>query len=465
MSLAVLANILIMVGLIYLLYRFQKQYMPFTRRVFIALGMGIGYGVCLQLFYGYPSATLTESISWFNIVGNGYVGLLKMIVVPLVMVSVISAILKLKGAGTLGRISGWILALLMITVSIAAVIGILAALGFGLTAESITTGVRETARGEQLLSTMTRVENISIPNMLVSLIPANPFLDMTGARSTSIIGVVIFSAFIGVAVLGLHRKQPEVASHFEKTVEVAHAIVMRIVTMVLRLTPFGILALITKVVAGSDVTDILQLIQFVIASYAALIAVFVVHLIMVTLVGASPVQFVKKILPVLTFAFTSRSSAGTMPLTIQTLTQRLGVSEGVSNFAASFGTTIGQNGCAGIYPAMLAVMIAPTVGIDPTSLSFIGTLIVTIAIGSFGVAGVGGGATFAALIVLSALGLPVELAGLLISIEPLIDMGRTAVNVSGAITTGFVGGRAMGEVDMKTFNSNDSFELDMDAVS
>ncbi|MFK0572836.1 L-cystine transporter [Endozoicomonas sp.] len=465
MSLAVLANLFIMMGLLCVLYRFQKQYMPFTRRVFIALGMGVGFGACLQLFYGYPSETLTESISWFNIVGSGYVALLKMIIVPLVMVSVISAILKLKGAGTLGRISGWILALLMITVTISAVIGILAALGFGLTAEAITSGVRETARGEHLISTAAHMQDLSIPGMLVSLIPANPFLDMTGARSTSIIGVVIFSAFIGVAVLGLHRKQPEIAGSFERAVEVAHAIVMRIVTMVLRMTPFGILALMTKVVAGSNFTDILQLIQFVIASYAALIAVFVVHLIMVTMVGASPIQYIKKILPVLTFAFTSRSSAGTMPLTIQTLTQRLGVSEGVANFAASFGTTIGQNGCAGIYPAMLAVMIAPTVGIDPTSLSFIGTLIITIAIGSFGVAGVGGGATFAALIVLSALGLPVELAGLLISIEPLIDMGRTAVNVSGAITTGFVGGRVMGEVDMDTFNSNDSLDLDMDTVS
>ncbi|WP_067516155.1 L-cystine transporter [Endozoicomonas ascidiicola] len=465
MSLAVLVNISIMVGLLYVLYHFQKKYMPFTRRVFIALGMGVAYGACLQVFYGFPSETLTESIGWFNIIGNGYVGLLKMIVVPLVMVSVISAILKLKGAGALGRISGWILALLMITVSIAAVIGIVAALGFGLSAEAITTGAREAARGEQLLTTVARVENLSIPGMLVSLIPANPFLDMTGARSTSIIGVVIFSAFIGVAVLGLHRKEAVIAGKFESFVEVAHAIVMRMVTLVLRLTPFGILALMTKVVAGSNISDILQLIQFVIASYTALIAVFVVHLIMVTMVGASPVQFIRKILPALTFAFTSRSSAGTMPLTIQTLTQRLGVSEGVSNFAASFGTTIGQNGCAGIYPAMLAVMIAPTVGVDPTSFSFIGTLIVTIAIGSFGVAGVGGGATFAALIVLSALGLPVELAGLLISIEPLIDMGRTAVNVSGAITTGFVGGRAMGEVNMDTFNSNDSPELDMDTVS
>lgn len=465
MSFAVLANIAIMVGLILVLFRFQKQYMPFTRRVFIALGMGVAYGTCLQFIYGSESAVTTESINWFNIVGNGYVGLLKMIIVPLVMVSVISSILKLKGAGSLGRITGWVLGLLMITVSIAALIGVVSALGFGLNAESLVSGAREAARGEQLLARVGTAESLSIPSMLISLIPSNPFLDMTGARSTSIIGVVIFSSFIGVSALGLHRKKPEIFASFEHFMNVAQALVMRMVTLVLRLTPFGILALMTKVVAGSNVQDIMQLIQFVLASYVALAAVFIMHLIMVAMAGGSPKQYLKKVWPVLTFAFSSRSSAGTLPLTIQTMTKRLGISDGVANFAASFGTTIGQNGCAGIYPAMLAVMIAPSVGIDPTSIGFIATLIVTIAIGSFGVAGVGGGATFAALIVLSALGLPVELAGLLISVEPLIDMGRTAVNVSGAIATGYVSGRAMGEVDTDALKSDDTFELDMESVA
>ena len=465
MSFAVIANLAIMVGLILVLYRFQKQFMPFTRRVFIALGMGVAFGTCLQFIYGSESVITSESISWFNIVGNGYVSLLKMIIVPLVMVSVISSILKLKGAGSLGRITGWVLGLLMITVSIAALIGVISALGFGLNAESLMSGAREAARGEQLLARVGTAESLSIPGMLISLIPSNPFLDMTGARSTSIIGVVIFSSFIGISALGLHRKKPEIFNSFEGFMDVAQALVMRMVTLVLRLTPFGILALMTKVVAGSNVQDIMQLIQFVLASYAALAAVFVMHLLMVMMVGGSPKQYLKKVWPVLTFAFSSRSSAGTLPLTIQTMTKRLGISDGVANFAASFGTTIGQNGCAGIYPAMLAVMIAPSVGIDPTSFSFIATLIVTIAIGSFGVAGVGGGATFAALIVLSALGLPVELAGLLISVEPLIDMGRTAVNVSGAIATGYVSGRVMGEVDTDALKSDDTFELDMETVA
>lgn len=115
--------------------------------------------------------------------------------------------------------------------------------------------------------------------------------------------------------------------------------------------------------------------------------------------------------------------------------------------------SIGQNGCAGVYPAMLAVMIAPTVG-QPIDAQFIVTLIAIVAISSFGVAGVGGGATFAAILVLSALNLPIALAGLLISVEPLIDMGRTAVNVSGAMTAGVTTAKITGEIDLETYNDS-----------
>jgi hypothetical protein len=127
-------------------------------------------------------------------------------------------------------------------------------------------------------------------------------------------------------------------------------------------------------------------------------------------------------------------------------------SEGIANFAGSFGLSIGQNGCAGIYPAMLATMIAPTAGIDPFTPSFIFTLIAVVAISSFGVAGVGGGATFAALLVLSAMDLPVGLAGLLISVEPLIDMGRTALNVSGSMVAGILTSRVTKELDTTLYN-------------
>ena len=200
--------------------------------------------------------------------------------------------------------------------------------------------------------------------------------------------------------------------------------------------------------------------SFVLASYCAILIMFAIHLALITGVGLNPIRYVRKIMPVLVFAFTSRTSVGAIPMNVQTQTQRLGTPDGIANFAASFGSTIGQNGCAGIYPAMLAVMIAPTVGIDPFTPGFIAQLIFIVTIGSVGVAGVGGGATFAALIVLSAMDLPVALAGLLISVEPLIDMGRTALNVSGSITAGTVTSRILGETDMRIFNSEVEPEWD-----
>ena len=211
--------------------------------------------------------------------------------------------------------------------------------------------------------------------------------------------------------------------------------VMKLVRLVMQLTPYGVLALMTKVVAGSNLQDIIKLGSFVVASYLGLGIMFVVHGILLGVNGVSPLKYFRKVWPVLTFAFTSRSSAASIPLNVEAQTRRPGVPESIAS-SASFGATIGQNGCAGLYPAMLAVMVAPTVGINPLDPVWIATLVGIVTISSAGVAGVGGGATFAALIVLPALGLPVTLVALLISVEPLIDMGRTALNVSGSMTAG-----------------------------
>jgi L-cystine uptake protein TcyP (sodium:dicarboxylate symporter family) len=391
------------------------------------------------------------------------VGLLQMIIMPLIMVSIVGAILKLKDATSLGKISVLTITTLLLTTMVAAAIGILMAQLFGLTAVGLTASAAEVARGEYMQGHLAAAKAISLPSMILSFIPSNPFLDLTGARDTSTIAVVIFSMFIGIAATGIADKQPEMFASFSHFVKVAHAIVMRIVSLVLRLTPYGVFALMAKVVAGSSMASIMKLITFVLASYSALLLMFCVHLLIVTGVGLNAARYVARILPVLVFAFTSRTSAGSIPLSVQTQTTRLGTPEGIANFAASFGAVMGQNGCAGIYPAMLAVMIAPTVGIDPMTVSFIAPLIAIIVIGSIGIAGVGGGATFAALIVLSAMDLPVALAGLLISIEPLIDMGRTALNVSGSITAGTVTSRLMGQTDLAIFNSATMADLDREA--
>ncbi|MFD2762223.1 L-cystine transporter [Lentibacillus juripiscarius] len=454
----IILNVAVLVVLIGILIRMQQKHYSFSKRVFAGLGIGIVVGAILQAIYGTGSDVLTQTTEWYNIVGRGYVQLLMMIVVPLVMVSIIQSIINLEKSSDLGKMSGWIIGFLVSTAMVAALVGIGSAAVFDLNASEIEAGQEEQDRGSMMESRLGDVEDMSTPEKILSFIPSNIFQDMTQDRPTSVIAIVIFSMIVGIAVLGLRRKKPEEAERFTKGINTIFAVVMRIVTLILRLTPFGILALMATTVANTDIAGIIELGKFVIASYAALIIMFIIHLVLVGVFGLNPMTYLKKVLPVLTFAFTSRSSAGTIPLNIQAQKNALGVDQGIANMSASFGATIGQNGCAGIYPAMLAVMIAPSVGIDPLTPGFILQLILIIGISSFGVAGVGGGATFAALIVLSSMGLPVALAGLLISIEALIDMGRTALNVNDAMLTGTLTSRVMKKLNLKTFNDKTAIE-------
>lgn len=452
-TLLLILNIVGLLLLVGILYTMHRKKVSFSKRVFTGLGLGIAYGLILHFAYGTDSAVLKESIPWFNLIGTGYVKLLQMIVMPLVFISILGAFTKITIGKNFGKMAGLILGLLIGTTAIAAVIGISATLLFGLDASEIVQGEAELARGASIEERSAGIADRTLPDQLIDLLPANPFLDFTGARPTSTIGVVIFAAFLGFAYLTLTRKDEKNAATVKKGIEAIYSLIMGVVKIVLRLTPYGILAIIATTVATSDFAAIYSLGKFVLASYVAILVMFGIHLIIITLSGLNPITYVKKAGEVLIFAFSSRSSAGALPLNIDTQTNRLGVPDGIANFAGSFGLSIGQNGCAGIYPAMLAVMIAPSVGQNPLEPTFLITLIAIVAISSFGVAGVGGGATFAAILVLSALNLPVVLAGLLISVEPLIDMGRTALNVSGSMTAGVTTARVTGELDKDMYNA------------
>ncbi|GAB3475494.1 L-cystine transporter [Marinomonas epiphytica] len=454
-------NIAVFVVLLVLLFRQQKGQKSLSVRVFTGLGMGVLFGAFLQWVYGVGSGEIADTLEYVNIVGSGYVSLLKMIVMPLILVSIIGAIIKVKDTGSLGKMSGSIIGILLATTAVSALIGVFVSNLFGLSADGIVQGAREMARGELLETRLDGLATTSFADMVRSFFPGNPFADLAGSRPTSTIAVVIFAAFVGIAGVTVAKTQPELGASFERFVDVAQAIVRTLVRMVLSLTPYGILALMTKVVAGSNMADILTLLNFVVASYVGLALILVMHLCLLAFNGISPFKYLKKVLPVLLFAFTSRSSAGTIPLNIETQVKSLGNGEGEANFSASFGATMGQNGCAGLYPAMLAVMIAPTIGINPLDPSFILTLIAIVTISSFGIAGIGGGATFAALIVLSALDMPVALAGLLISIEPLIDMGRTAINVNGAMTSGTITSKWLNHTDQKQFENDQDMSAEL----
>ncbi|HGO2809331.1 TPA: L-cystine transporter [Staphylococcus aureus] len=453
-----LINIIVLVIFIVILHMMARKHTSFAKRVFTALGIGIVFGVLLHVVYGTHSNVITSTSDWFNIVGQGYVALLQMIVMPLIFISIVAAFTKIQIGEKFAKIGSLIFIFLIGTVTIAAIVGVVYALVFGLDASTINLGNAEQARGSEIAKQAKDLTAHTLPQQILELLPKNPFLDFTGQRATSTIAVVIFASFIGFAYLRVARKQPDHGELLKRAIDAIYSLVMAIVTFVLRLTPYGVLAIMANTLSTSDFGAIWTLGKFLIASYAALITMYIIHLIILSLLGISPVRYVKKTLEVLIFAFTSRSSAGALPLNVQTQTRRLGVPEGIANFAATFGLSIGQNGCAGIYPAMLAIMVAPVANVE-IDLQFIVTLIAVVIISSFGVAGVGGGATFASILVLSTLNLPVALAGVLISVEPLIDMGRTALNVNDSMLAGTGTAKLTKHWDKDTFESNDNAAL------
>lgn len=452
-----LINIIVLLLIIFLLYFMEKKHLNFTVRVLSALILGLLLGFVLRNIYAQNTDVITNTMIWYNVVGSGYVRLLQMLVMPLIFISITMALLNIKGDSNIAKMTMIIIAILMITTAISALVGILISKGFGLDASKIQAIVGDYSQGALNYENRLEVFNSKpVPQQLLEIIPTNPFSALAGGGGSPTLSVVFFSAFVGMAALGIKKKKPEVFDFFRKIMFSLHEIVMRIVSIVMRLTPYGVLALMAKFMATSDLKAFAQLGQFLLASYIAIFIMLIVHSVILIIFGYNPVKYYSKALPTLAFAFSSRTSAGTLPMTVDTLKNKMGISEGVSNLSASLAVTIGQNGCAGIYPAMVVAMIAPTLGINVFEPVFLIKVVIIIAIGSFGIAGVGGGATNAALITLSALNFPVELVAILLGIEPLIDMGRTLLNVNDGMITAAATGKICKEVDMNKFNTNDT---------
>lgn len=190
MAINVTINLAVALALLAFMYRQQSRHASFTVRVFTGLGLGVLLGAGLQAVYGAASPELKTTSDYLDIIGTGYVKLLQMIIMPLIMVSIIAAILKLKNASSLGKISALTIGTLIATTIVAAGLGIVMAKLFNLSAVGLTANAAEAARGAYLQGKLGDAQAISLPSMLISFIPANPFLDLTGARKTSTIAVV-----------------------------------------------------------------------------------------------------------------------------------------------------------------------------------------------------------------------------------------------------------------------------------
>lgn len=434
-----LAGLIVGLGVIVLavLAYLHRRKTGFTALVFTALIAGTIFGLLLQLSLGSDHPALSTALDWLGIVGNGYVSLLKMLIIPLVFISLVSAFTQLEIAQNIKKIAGTTLTVLLGTTAVASLIGYLSTISFRLQGANFS-GVADKAALANIQEHQDELTGLTLPQQIVNFLPSNIFADFSETRATSTIAVVIFAIFVGVAYLAVRKSDPESAGGVAKLIKSLQLIINRIVKLVLSLTPYGIFALITNASAVNSIKTIGRLGIFIVAVYVALVVVLLVHTILLLVHGVNPIVYYKKAWPALIFAFSSRTSAGTLPLNVKIQTESLGVDSTIANFAASFGLTIGQNGCAGVYPSMVATIIAPAIGINVFSWQFILTLILIDVIASFGVAGVGGGALFTTLIVLGTLNLPVATLGILIAIDPIVDMGRTLVNVNDSILAGVI---------------------------
>ncbi|WP_213733075.1 L-cystine transporter [Citrobacter europaeus] len=416
------------------IFRINQKSHSLSKSVFIAIFLGAVIGLSLHLTAADDSKTV---IDWYNIIGNGYVNLLKLVAVPLIFISILSAINKLENSAGIGKMSLTIVGCMLCLVMIAGFVGLLTAHVLGLDASAFV-HMQSTLTADDVSKTAA----ISLPKLVTSLIPTNIFLDLTGARSVSVIGIVIFTLLAGVALLKVKQDAPQEGEKLSAGINAIQIWVMKMVRIVIALTPYGVMALMAGVFSAYRFEQFASLLGFIGACYIAILMMFIVHALILVLSGNNPVHYFKTVWPVLTFAFVSRSSAASIPLAISAQ-EKFGVQNTIANIAASFGSSMGQNGCAGIYPAIMVAMIAPTIGIDPLSVHFLLAMLPAIALGSIGVAGVGGGGTFAALIVLSTLNFPVALVGIFIAIEPVVDMARTALNVNGSMMSGVLANRIL----------------------
>lgn len=441
--------IAVLLGTFVIVKQFEKKKVKFSTRTIYATIIGLILGVIIQLVAGLPEdpsqvTWLQEVSKWYGLFGSGFMDLLKMLVVPMVFVSILRVIINMGEGDNLGTLTFRSLGMLLATTALAAIVGIVVGnvmkLGVGVDAAGI--------EAPELREITPLVDTIR------GLLPSNPVASMAEGN---IVAIIVFATFLGLAVKRLNKKYAELIKPFVGLVEAFYKIIVSVAMTVIKFMPYAVVALLANTLTARGLSSMVSVVQFIVALYVSVAILFIIHLVIIILNGLNPITYVKNAAEPLLLAFTSRSSLGTLPVTIEALTEKQGVEEGVASFTASLGANMGMNGCAGIYPALMAITVANMAGVDK-DISFYVMLLVVITISSLGIAGLPGTATMAVSVVLSGVGLGsyFPLAGGIIAIDPILDMGRTMINVNGTTTTAITVGNSLGKMDKEVFNKNNA---------
>ena len=435
--------IVVLFALFFVMKQMEKKKVKFSTRMLSATGIGLVLGLLIQVVGGFPDAPLevpfiAEINKWYGLFANGFMDLLKMLVIPLIFVSIMRVIINMKQGENLGKLTARTLGLLLGTTAIAAMIGLVVGNLFQLGVNSHLVAGEATIR-----------EVSSLVDTLRGLLPSNPISAMADGN---VVAVVIFAAFLGLATKRQTKKYYDIVKPFIDLVEAFYKIILSVAMTIIKWMPYAVIALLANTIAGRGMVALGEAIDFILATYIGVALMFVVHLILIALSGLNPFRYVKNVLDALVLAFTSRSSLGTLPVSIEKLTDNVGLDNGTATFVGSLGSNAGMNGCAGIYPALVAITVANMTG-TPIDMTFIVMLVIVIALASFGIAGLPGSATMAISVVLSGMGMGeyFPLIAGIIAIDPILDMGRTMLNVNGTLTTAVLVGKSFNKIDQDVY--------------
>lgn len=415
MNINLILAIILSIAALYIIYLVKSKTGKFSYSTLTALTIGLILG-----------AIFKENIKFLEVVGKGYISLIKMIVVPLVMVSIITSIIRLKNLDTLKSIGIKTLGILLGTTGVAAIIGIIIGKIFKL-GQGLSFVGAEGFKAREIPS---------FSKVLLDFLPSNPVASVV---NNQIIPIVIFSLFIAIALVIEDNKNPEKVKPFKDFILSTYELVLSITRIVLKFIPYGVFALITTAAATNGMDTIKSLINVILAVYiACILQIVLVHTPLIAFVARkNPLKFFKDIFPAQVIAFTSQSSYGTLPVTIKSLVENAKVSENIASFVVPLGSTIGMNACGGLYPAIVAIFVANVFNVDMTMYHYF-LIVLTTVISSIGIAGVPGAATMSTTVVLSTLGLPIEGMAMVMAVDAIIDMMRTATNVTGSAVAALV---------------------------
>ncbi len=413
-----------------------------TTKIFMALILGAIFGIILH--YAVPSSHIKDDIlveGVLYIIGQGFIRLMKMLVVPLVFCSIVCgsmAIGDTKKLGTVGvRTLIFYMATTSLAICVALAMGNILNPGVGLDMSAISVNATE-------VQTM---EATSMASTILNIIPDNPI----GALATgNMLQIIVFALIIGVILAKLGEKTETVANFFSQF----NDIMMEMTMMVMSLAPFGVFCLISRTFAGIGFSAFLPLAKYMIGVLLALfVQCFVVYLGLLKIFsGLNPFKFIKNFFPVMAFAFSTATSNATIPMSIDTLAAKMGVSKRISSFTIPLGATINMDGTA-IMQGVAVVFAAQAFGITLTPADYV-TVIGTATLASIGTAGVPSVGLVTLTMVFNAVGLPVEAIGLIMGIDRILDMARTAVNITGDAVCTTIVAHQNNALDRKVFQDS-----------